>query len=593
MDESKIFELTRQDPVTGELEPVPAKVRVDAIMEHPHAREVIRSMDPQSLYGLIMEAGFEDAYELALLASPSQCQAFIDFDAWTRDVLQPERFERWLEIFLQRDDEEMAEIFAETDPEPLALWMLERMRVLTWEEDEELIHQIDDPIMTSPDGVYALVLPMDEYGEPLEDTATLHLLLARAYDVDVALGQRLIEAVRYELPTDLMEHAFQRRTARLGDLGFVPFHEAEEVFAFLDPVAWASRARATGMDATSPPITFTASTTLPPLDQHVQELELRTSRGERSAFTRGMASLPNVLQPEQLSPTIDALFAQLRALINRVVTSEHRSPGDRTAAQNAVRRVDATLSVALELAARDDHALAASILARVPLKETHRAGYAATTQLARQARAIVERGNLTLVDGDPCSLLREGQRDTIDGLLMRRPVVSASSGELFSSHESLLRVGSTLGEIAFLELLFFGVFRFTRDELIQLVFDEARSATPAEMVTFHVLFATLVVDALSPNPAGLRAIPAVEVRATLADAWRSEDGPMGTLDAAGRALIRARNVTDESVVRMAVRTTAEIAGALVDAIGENPMAVPDEVLHALLMIAPATEAVAP
>ena len=70
-----LFQLTRKDPVTGEIEPVPAKERIEAIYDMERPQEVIRSMDPQALYTLIYEAGREDAYDLVLLASAEQVQA--------------------------------------------------------------------------------------------------------------------------------------------------------------------------------------------------------------------------------------------------------------------------------------------------------------------------------------------------------------------------------------------------------------------------------------------------------------------------------------------------------------------------------------
>ena len=157
-----VFRLTRVDPVTGLAEAIPAKERVDALLSRPEAPALIRQLDHQALFSLISEAGVNDAYDLVLYASGEQVQSIVDFDCWTRDIFQVERFTNWLEVLLQRDDAGFREMVDEMDPEAIVFWLRSHVQVFLWEEDRELLDTLEGPLVTSPDGVYALIVPDED-----------------------------------------------------------------------------------------------------------------------------------------------------------------------------------------------------------------------------------------------------------------------------------------------------------------------------------------------------------------------------------------------------------------------------------------------
>lgn len=577
MDE--IFRLTRVDPVTGIAEPIPAKERIDAILEHPRTRQLIRGMDPQALYSLIHEAGLNDAVELVLYASPQQVQSIIDFDCWTRDEFELARLSTWLEVLLQREDDDFDALIDQLDPETLVLWLREQVAVFQWEEDQDLIDTIEDPVATSPDGVYALVIPDEENIGPL-----VRHLLDRLYAKSITDGHRFLEAARWELSSHLTETAFQHRESRLGDMGFVPFHEALEVYAFVEPASWAARARAGALRQDAAPILLSDAGNLPPVDHQIQVLETKRFAESASFFTRAMGTLPAVFDAELIEQIVESLLAQYRALANRVHVADLGNPGDMAAARSAADRADAYLSIGLQSAAGDDLPVAARVLATTPLKEIHRAGYSATAKLATQARRLVERGNLTLVDG-ALSLLDDRDSDMIEGLLARRPRVSGTYDTPFTSLEDVEVVARRLGEIAFSELVTFGTFRHTRAELAELVFDERRCASPPDTVSFRSLFATRVLGELAKPGRELAPLDLTTVHQVMADLG-TRDRAHDRLLSTGIRLVCDRAGDAQRLSGLATAYAARVAGWMLDELGDPTTPAPFEVACQVLLIAP-------
>ncbi len=577
MDE--IFRLTRVDPRTGIAELVPARDRVDAILEHNHAAEIVKSVDPQGLYSLIHEAGLNDAVELVLYASPEQIQAIVDFDCWTRDDFEVDRLSTWMEVLLQREDEDFDAMIDDIDPEPLVLWLREQMAVFFWEQDQDILDTIDGPISSSPDGQYALVIPDEDNVGPL-----IRHFLQRVYAKDLKTGHRFLDAARGEMTNSLQETAYQYRESRLGDLGFVPFHEALEVYAFVEPTQWAAKARSAAMRIDAEPILITQAGSLPPVDHQLQVLETRRFAESASVFTLAMGGLPVAFNDQDISPIVDSITAQFRAVVNRVHVADLGNPGDMAAARQAAERADAYLSIGLQLAAGDDMTVAARVLGTTALKDIHRAGYSATAKLAGQAKRLAERGNLTLID-DQLSLLEPIDAELLDGLKQRRPLISGTYDTPFTTLADIEAVARRLGEIAFLELVFFSMFRHTKDELASLAFDAKLCATPPDMVTFRSLFATRMVCELTKPGTGLRPLHLHEIHRALTGLGTPSDAH-SRLTSIGMRLVCDRASDPQQFSGLATAYAARVAGWVIDELGQLKRPAPLEIAANVFLVAP-------
>ncbi|MCB9507094.1 MAG: hypothetical protein H6698_03280 [Myxococcales bacterium] len=556
---AELYQLTKPDPISGRPIPVSAKERIDAILDHPRAAALVRSLDVQELYSLIHEAGMEDGMDLVLYASAEQVQGIVDFDCWTRDDLEPTRVSAWLEVLLQREDEDFADLMTTLDPELLVIWLRQQCQVFVWEDDAELIEAIDAPVFSSPDGVYAIVVPDDE-----ELAGRIRHVLDRVYAMDLLRGHRLLEATRWELTTDMMERAYQQREARLGDLGFVPVHEAVEVYAYRNPADWAAGARARARAPELDVLKLSAAGTLPPTDRMLQHLETDLG-GDGGFLERSIAALGQVVPDAQLEPAVDSIFGQLRALVNRRHIADLGQPGDLDAARGAMRSVADTLSIALEYASGGDLLLSARTLASTPLRDAHQAGASIVAGLAKQARDLERRGNLTLVDGQP-SLLEADVADLFDGLRARRPLRSAVDAAPFRRLSEVHAAARVLAEAAFLEMVVFGTLRHTRGELASVVFDPNRCVTPVELITFRVLLGTLAVAALADSHGGLEPVTAQALERAIARG-RGEGGLARSATTALRALLRvpdgAAPLADAVAASVGEWLAGELGGASV------------------------------
>lgn len=579
-DMTDVLQLTRVDPRTGLLERVPALARIEALLELPDAHEVIQGIDPQTIYGLIVEAGRDDAFELILAISGEQCQALVDFDCWRRDDLQLERLEEWLDLLLQRDDDAFEEMIEAMDPEALVIWVRSRTQVLLWEDDRELIDAIDAPVMTSPDGVYAIVL-----GEEEDELfiGRLRLLMDRMWALDLQLGHRLLEGARWELTTDMQERAYEYRNARLGDLGFVPVHEALEVYAVIKPDEWAASALSVANDPDADYAMLSDAGMLPPVEDQLQELELYGA-SHPSFFHRAMAQIRAVVDEADLERVVDTLLTQLRSLVNRVHIADLGQPGDTVAARKAIAAAIDHVSMGLELVAGSDAELAARVLTRLPLVRIHQAGYSLAARLAHQARTMSERGNLTLLDDVPESLLSPEDRDLFEGLRQKRPFVSADSGERFRTGADVQAVSRRLAEVAFSELVLFGWLRQTRKELVERIVLSSRCSTPPEAVTIRSLLATLIMRELAGLPSEIEPITLRQLHLAQKKLVEAED-VITTIIQTGQTLLNQRNRLDPQTTPLAARVFADAAGWLTSEVADWSRPLPEAIASTLVLLA--------
>lgn len=568
------LQLNRRNPRTGVLEPVPASDRIRAILDHDHARDLVRQMDPQGLHALIHDAGLEDCHDLILMASAEQVQHLMDHDVWSRDRLEPERFATWLAILLQHEDEDLAEALDTLDPELIPLWLRQRIGVLFWEHDRELLDAIEAPVMSSPDGVYALVVPDEEADGPL-----IRLLLERLYALDVGVGRRALETVRWELSAQLEEQACQARLARLEDQGFVPFDEAREVYAWLDPGVWRGRIRDRALTSSTPPITLGAGA-LPLVDTHLQHLEADQRSADPSFLVRALGAIGAVFPEASVEAIADAILSQLRAVTNRVHIADGADTGDQSAARLALGAAQRRVSLALELVSGGDPAVGARTLGTTPLILLHRLGHSAVMQLSRQAHAMHARGNLQLIE-QPFSLLPEEDRDLLAGLRRPRPCMSETYGKPFRTASELERAAQRVGRIAAVELLLFEHAGWRRDALVEAFVRDLEEATPVELIHLGAVVSTHLLSGrpdLPPAP-----LPAAEIRQRLASLAEGP-GVVPGLQAMADAWIRETAPPGDPAAGLARSWLSDAFEAIGRSLGERPEEAPLHVLQAIFVI---------
>lgn len=556
MSMEEILAPTRTNPLTGEVELVPAMERIDRIIAHPQAARVVESLDPQVVFSLVRSVGVHDALSLIELATPEQLQAFIDFDSWKKDRFALVNFTEWMEVFLQSDDEKFEALYETMDREAFVLWFRETVAVYEWEADVELLDRIEGQVYTSPCGQFALVIPEEETYGP-----EVRLFLERLYQLSVEEALTLMSEARWALTSELEEGLFQLRNARLSEHGFVPYDESIAIYGFLDPLRFvrAEREKLQQMETIERALPVGS---LAPLEHQLLAVQEALSKEELPYLAHSITQLGTLWGEDTRADVLPSVMAQFRAITQRVLVADGGTPGDPNSTMNASRRAMDTLSLGLEFLADGDEKLATKALATIPMRELHRAGHSIALQMQRQVWEILKRGNLSLTE-QPFSLLTAEDAAMCEGLSQTRPLMSSSSQKPFRSMKDVQYVAGRLGQIAFAELLFFAWMGFDRESLLTVLHDEKLNTTPVELVTYRTLFATVLLNRLIDQERALMPMSIEELDQALAK-LRKESNPLSFLLDRARALVEALQPTDQKLGQFPFAFIAETVTWIID-----------------------------
>src|SRR5262249_33126821 len=192
---------------------LPARARLDALIASKDAAALVRAMPPEQLYATVAEVGLADTTELIQLASPAQFQALVDLGAWKRDSLDLHGLLEWIRAARGEDAEDLLKKVHGLDIELLESMLRAFTVVHDLEENPDPV--VEGVTLDSADGHYRVELKV----EGPEQAALRALLLDLMAEDPLALS-RLLEALRWEVPSEMEEAALRFRWARLSDLGF-------------------------------------------------------------------------------------------------------------------------------------------------------------------------------------------------------------------------------------------------------------------------------------------------------------------------------------------------------------------------------------
>jgi len=362
--------------------------KADAIISEPDAAQLVPTLPVQELYYAIKEVGLADASELVALATPEQVQGFVDLDAWERDRLEVTRVDAWLETLADAGYEKLGSVVDKLDAEVIALWLQQKTRIYDL-SIEEVPEEAEGHFYPTPDRFYLLdILPGGEEGKALER------ILDWLYRFDLELGRRVIMSAKWELGSDLEEHAYRWRQGRMADLGYVDFYEALSIYQWLDPAS----------------VKIDEHTFVAPPPETPTELPavLAGSLDEAGFFGKALATLSSDAEVERL-------HGALVLLINKAMAADLVDPGDFEHGKEALGRAVAYVGLGLEYLSRNDPARAGQALLSVALERIFRVGFALTLQLKTLAETLVQKGGV-----DPIGIEAPWD-DVMRALRQRRP----------------------------------------------------------------------------------------------------------------------------------------------------------------------------
>src|SRR5580698_6639257 len=103
--------LTDNNNDIASLNKLPAKKRLDTIINHPTPKELVQSMPVFDVLWVIHDVGFESCLEVIELLHKNQVQNLIDLEAWPNDELDSKKLGGYLSLlFAASHDTAMEQI---------------------------------------------------------------------------------------------------------------------------------------------------------------------------------------------------------------------------------------------------------------------------------------------------------------------------------------------------------------------------------------------------------------------------------------------------------------------------------------------------
>jgi hypothetical protein len=323
------------------------KHRLDAMMEEVDGAALVRSIPAEEVYSAIIDVGLVDSAEIVQLSTPAQFRAYVDLAAWQKDRMDPLEVLHWLRAARGDDDEAFIRKLQALDIELVELLFKKYTLIHDLEENPDV--DVEGVTMETPEGKFLVETPLEG-----ADLAALQRLTRDVMAHNPFELARFLEAVRWDVPTELEEAAFQFRSQRLQDLGFPPLDEAMKVFAWLDPEKQKARPAPAGLAAPAAHVDFVG------------------------------ASFKGLDEVERLN-----LESEVRWLVNSVLVAEGEEPGDPPALRRASERARDYLDLGFEHLTGGNPDAAIEVVREVPLRTLFQVGFSLTLKLKRDRKSVV------------------------------------------------------------------------------------------------------------------------------------------------------------------------------------------------------------
>ena len=308
-------------------------------------------MPAEELYYAIVDVGLVDTTDIVQLASPAQFRTFVDLAVWTRDRMDPHQVLTWLRAARGDEPEDFLSKLNKLDLELLELLLRNFTVIHDLEENPDV--NPEGVTMESPEGKYLIEFTVDGV-----ELAAVRQLLNDLFGQNAFETGRLLEAIRWEVTTEMEETAYRFRSARLEDLGFPPFEEALALFSFIDP------------DKVEGPVPAPPTRGLAPAEGRVDYV---------GAAMRALSELE-----------LENLDAEIRAVANRALVAEAAEPGDLDAVRRIAEMVRDYLNLGLEHLTHGDPSLAAEVVRDLPTKRIFQVGFSLTLRLKFRADRLAK-----------------------------------------------------------------------------------------------------------------------------------------------------------------------------------------------------------
>lgn len=525
---------------------------MSAILGHPQPAALVHSFPEEDLHFLIHDIGPVDAQPLIALASDRQWDYLLDVETWSRDRLDFQQATAWLQLLFQADADRLAHWCFDDRLEFLELYLFRNIELRVREPDQTP-SDFGDGFFTDDDTFYVRfidypVATPEEEAVKARRNEMLNSLLRHLSDFDHPRYQGLLMESIAVIPGETEEELFRLRNVRLGEKGFLPFHEAIGVYQPLRPGDLAGRGRKT----IRPPS---------PDEQHfpVPQFAFSFLDGD-NLFVRALKRIdePHVIRQLQV---------ELAGLCNQIISADRKVIRGREQLRQVVAKVSGYLGIGIEqmteASAGSREARASDLVLRHLLADIFRIGFARALELKWRAANWRKKSWYQAQQLD-LTFWGEAFMGLLGGLLIDRPKfydpsTSTSSYRDFQTQEELATTDRGLEQVMDLDRLF---------EQMQI---SAGPPAASNLLTYGPLLLTLWARAWLklPSPAAHNAfapIPLTAFRSFYEALWTDRDG--------------RRIIADEKKIeflRWAARASGQSADDLSDHLGDLFQALFDEI----------------
>lgn len=399
--EAKRAELARR---LTELAP---KKRLDAMLEEVDGRALVRSIAAEEVYANIIDVGLADSTEIVQLSTPEQFRTYVDLASWQRDRVDVLEVLHWLRAARGDDEAEYQKKLQRLDLELLELMFKRLTRIHDLQENPDVA--TDGLTVETPEGKFLIELTIEGVDEHAMRQVVRDLMASNPFELT-----RFLEAVRWEMPSELEEAAFQFRQSRLQDLGFPPLEEALKVFAWLDP------------EKEKPPVR-----TAPALAHPAGRVDYV------AAMFQGLDAIER-----------QNLEAEVRYLVNCILVGEGAEPGDPPALRRLSEHARDTLELGLEHLTGGEPDQAGEIVRARTLREIFQIGFSLTLKLKRQVERLAQEPGSRFAE---TWLVLDDEAAALTALMRRRPLkalkVPGAEPVSFRSKRELAEVDGLIARV--------------------------------------------------------------------------------------------------------------------------------------------------
>lgn len=387
------------------------KNRAHAIIDSPLTQEILESLPTQDAYLIIKEAFGADSEILLQYTPPEKICNFIDLDCWDGDMLSLESLFAWIAELSQASPETLLKVLEIIDPEIIILLFQPYLKVVITSPTDDIIPELIEEGFETFDNNYFF-----SFHEETEETSVLRNILDILLLHHPDMHYRILAGVRWELPSNMEETAFQHRSIRLIELGFLPPDEAKSVYQRLrtDKII-ARRLRPEEVPRPGDEEYFIPT---PYSDMmHRKDLITATLEGVNETTRQRF------------------LFAMVN-LTNKIIMADYKPLNDPETVRASTEKAMAITALGLHIALRARGESAQAIVDAMNAETFFSLGYNSLLELQQRTKGVLK--------GVRASMIPLAYREHVDGLLKKSPVYM---GHAFTSLEELDLVTASVDQL--------------------------------------------------------------------------------------------------------------------------------------------------